>query len=165
MIIGIDPGLNGAVAMINGNHAEVHDLPVMTEPGAKKTKTIDEVTLYHLIEKFERQTDDLAQVFIERVGTMPGQGIASAFNFGRGVGKIEGALAPFTWMTLNYLRPAEWKKAVGIGAGSAKDASLTLARRQFPMLHEQLNLKKHDGRAEALLIALAGKKKGTKHED
>jgi crossover junction endodeoxyribonuclease RuvC len=37
--------------------------------------------------------------------------------------------------------------------GKNKDASRAMAMRLWPGLREQLELKKHDGRAEALLLA------------
>jgi hypothetical protein len=50
---------------------------------------------------------------------------------------------------IELVTPSVWKRALGLGKD--KDASLHKARLLFPMA--ELHLAKHDGRAEALLIA------------
>ena len=55
-------------------------------------------------------------------------------------------------MPLTLVRPQEWKAHYGLG--SDKNDSLELARRYYPDV--DLHLKKHHGRAEALLIARYG---------
>ena len=48
----------------------------------------------------------------ELVSAMPGQGVTSMFNFGRGVGRIEGALTARE-IPLELIRPVEWTAAYG----------------------------------------------------
>jgi hypothetical protein len=84
---------------------------------------------------------------VERVSSRPGQGIASAFGFGVGFGPILSVLQ--TLRLPLELMPAVWKR--GMGLGSDKKAALDKARLLFP--DAELHLAKHDGRAEALLIA------------
>lgn len=52
---------------------------------------------------------------------------------------------------LNKVPPSTWKAELGLT--SDKNKSLELARELFPEAKEYLKLKKHDGRAEALLLA------------
>ena len=79
---------------------------------------------------------------------MPGQGIASSFQFGVGFGSILSVLQALH-VNIEFVTPAVWKKSYGLGTD--KHASLHKGRLLFPTA--DLHLAKHDGRAEALLIA------------
>lgn len=83
---------------------------------------------------------------------MPGQGVTSMFNFGQGYGVIKGVLAGIG-VPYKDATPQKWKKACGL-IGSDKDAARLLAIELFP--DAELHLKKHGGRADALLIAKFG---------
>ena len=48
-------------------------------------------------------------VFIEKVHSMPGQGVASMFNFGKGYGIWIGILAALK-ISKTLVTPQEWKK-------------------------------------------------------
>ena len=56
--------------------------------------------------------NDSEFVVAELVSAMPGQGVTSMFNFGRGVGRIEGALA-VRGIPLLLIRPVEWTAKYG----------------------------------------------------
>ncbi len=84
---------------------------------------------------------------------MPRQGIASAFQFGVGFGSVLSVLQALH-ISLEFVTPAVWKRAYGLSRD--KHASLFKARLMFPTA--ELNLAKHDGRAEALLIAEYGRR-------
>ena len=79
---------------------------------------------------------------------MPGQGIASSFQFGVGFGSILGVLQALH-IRIELVTPSSWKRSYGLSKD--KHASLHKARLLFPTA--ELHLAKHDGRAEALLIA------------
>jgi hypothetical protein len=79
---------------------------------------------------------------------MPAQGIASAFQFGVGFGSLLGVLQALH-IRIELVTPAVWKRSYGLGKD--KHASLHKARLLFPTA--DLHLAKHDGRAEALLLA------------
>lgn len=85
---------------------------------------------------------------VERVSAMPRQGIASAFTFGVGLGSILATLQTLR-LPIELVTPSSWKLALGLGKD--KRASLDKARLLFPSA--DLTLAKHDGRAEALLLA------------
>ena len=89
-----------------------------------------------------------AVICIEDVHSMPGQGVASTFKFGRAVGAIC-AVADMKFGVWHIVSPQRWKKAMGVSQD--KDSSLTLARELWP--NAPLTRKKDHGRAEALLIA------------
>lgn len=152
MIVGIDPGASGAIAFFDpkGGTLHVHDMPVMEIERSGKTKReISPTLLANILH------DDHGHniVWIEKVGAMPGQGVSSMFQFGRGVGMIEGVIAA-EGLSLNYVTPQAWQKAVGVRGG--KDGSRLRAMELFPKYSDLFRLKKWDGRAEAALIAWYG---------
>jgi len=51
-------------------------------------------------------------VVAEAVSAMPGQGVTSMFNFGRGVGRVEGVMAAIG-IELILIRPVEWTVRYG----------------------------------------------------
>ena len=148
-IIGIDPGLTGAIAVISED-AYLFDMPVM----AKSTKgnQIDGAGLTSLLSGCKEAG---TIVFLEQVGAMPKQGVTSMFNFGHGYGIVQGVLyalcIPFQLVT-----PQKWKKYHGL-IGKQKDMARTLCIQTHPELSGQLKRKKDIGRADALLIAEYGK--------
>jgi crossover junction endodeoxyribonuclease RuvC len=90
---------------------------------------------------------------VEKVGAMPGQGVSSMFSFGRSVGIIEGVLAALQVPT-TFITPQAWQKA--IGAAKGKDGSRQRCMELFPRDSHLFARVKDDGRADAVLIALAG---------
>jgi crossover junction endodeoxyribonuclease RuvC len=79
---------------------------------------------------------------------MPGQGIASSFQFGVGFGSILSVLQAMH-ISIAFVTPAVWKRFHGLSKD--KRASLHKARLMFPSA--ELHLAKHEGRAESLIIA------------
>lgn len=146
--IGIDPGLSGAIACLDsqGTLVWLDDLPVVRWD---KLAWIDGNALLGMI---LRNTQAPRRAFVERVNAMPKQGVASSFQFGAGFGSILGCLGAMA-IPISLVRPGEWKKALRL-AGKDKGAALDRARLLWPTA--DLRLKKHDGRAEALLIAAWG---------
>jgi crossover junction endodeoxyribonuclease RuvC len=92
------------------------------------------------------------QAALEKVGARPGDGGTSAFRFGDSYGQARAVLQV---MGVPYLRaiPAVWKRRFGL-IGQDKDAARLLAIQRFPAAAFQLQRKKDNGRADALLIAL-----------
>ena len=147
--VGIDPGLGGAVAVIGpGHYVRLYDVPILM---LTKKREYDLASMVSIFSAFSLEVS-LGQVHValELVHAMPGQGVTSMFTFGRGTGLWEGILAglglPYTKIT-----PQRWKKAMLDGMPKEKDASVVRAKQLFP--GADLRLKKHHGRADALLIA------------
>jgi len=148
-VIGIDPGISGAISVFsrfpNTLH-DVFDMPTLeVDSGKTKKRHISASGLRDILVSFPT-----AHVVIEKVGAMPGQGVSSMFNFGRSAGIIEGVVAALR-MPHTYVTPATWTKAVGRAAG--KDASRMRAMELFPTRAELFKRAKDDGRADAALIA------------
>lgn len=145
--IGVDPGLTGAVVAILPDGAiEFHDMPVLE---IKKKTQLDYAGLAHILRRYADRGE--ATAAIELVGAMPGQGVSSMFKFGQVYGA---ALATLATLQIPYqcVTPPVWKRAFRL-VGEDKDASRSRALEMFPACVEHLRLKKHHGRADALLIA------------
>lgn len=145
--IGIDPGLSGAVAVILPDGAiEFHDMPVLE---VKKKQTLDYAGLAHILRRYPNRGECMAA--IEFVSAMPGQGVSSMFKFGQVYGA---ALATMATLQIPYrtVTPPVWKRAFRL-VGCDKDESRARALELFPVCTEYLRLKKHHGRADALLMA------------
>jgi crossover junction endodeoxyribonuclease RuvC len=145
IIIGIDPGLTGACALLGGSGGDMlglFDLPVARD---HKRTWIDGRELRLRLLPGEPY---VCRTFVEAVHAMPKQGVSSAFQFGCGFGSIIGCLQTLG-MPIEFVPPTQWKKDLNLAR--EKSAALDKARLLFPAA--ELHLKKHDGRAEALLIA------------
>lgn len=158
LIIGIDPGLSGAIALVNGTTGRlysVHDLP--TKIVRKKTR-LDLEALDGMLPAYS--ADD-AHAVVELVGSMPRQGVASAFNFGFTTGAIHGLLTAHG-IAIHPVPPQVWKFSVGLRAvpdavaRDRKNASRQLASQLFPGDAHRFARAKDDGRAEAALLAWYG---------
>ena len=152
-IIGIDPGLSGAVAVLTGSDSlRILDMPTVTVERNGKSKR--QVSASELAAIFANFNSNDTHVFVEKVSAMAGQGVTSVFSFGRSFGMIEGILAAFK-LPVTYVAPATWVKAVGRGQG--KDASRARAMELFPNNQADFKRVKDDGRSDAALIAYWGK--------
>lgn len=159
LFLGIDPGASGAVALINGDApATFWDTPVVHIKSGKKTKTeMDAAAAAALLSNIGRDYGDSVFVTIEKVNSMPGQGVASMFSFGKNFGTWLGILAALK-IPHQQVSPVSWKKSMMPDMGKNKDASRVKAMQLFPISQRDLYLKKHHGRADALLIAEYGRR-------
>ena len=155
IVIGIDPGITGAVAAINdGDVVEVWDTPTSQTKVGKKTKT--DYMPSEMSEIFAGYPPSYVHVFIESVHAMPGQGVCSMFGFGKGFGLWLGILAALK-MPRTLVTPQAWKKEMMQGMRD-KDAARIRAQELFPSLTEKLSRKKDIGRADAILICEYGRR-------
>ena len=91
-IIGIDPGLSGAIAILENNKVEkIFDIPVMPE-GKKNKRQLNSAQLVKLLKDNVSNKEEVA-IVVEHVTAMPGQGVTSMFNFGQTFGAIKGICA------------------------------------------------------------------------
>lgn len=148
MILAIDPGASGALAFFDhvSGTLEVIDMPVVNvERGGKAKREISPALLAQVVRSMPA-----SRCVVEKVGAMPGQGVSSMFQFGRGVGMIEGVTASLG-LPLHYVTPQRWQKDVGVRGG--KDGARLRAIELFPAYASLFARKKDDGRADAALIA------------
>jgi crossover junction endodeoxyribonuclease RuvC len=145
MIIGIDPGLSGAIAWVadTGHLVRVADMPTIEINGKKR------ISAQVLTSMLEEHDDLIKLVALEEPGAMPGQGVSSMFNFGYSCGLIAGVCAGLK-LPMAFYRPAVWKRRAGVPAD--KGAVRQMAQRMFPGCRD-FDRVKDDGRAEAALLA------------
>lgn len=161
--LGIDPGLDGAVAGVydgTDQHGKpfVFDTPTLKTGRRESRARVNIKREYDLVtirEILQQQVSHGIYAAIEHVHSMPGQGVRSMFSMGYGVGIWEAMLAS---LGIPYVRvgPQQWKNEMlrAHGVGTLKDASVLRAKQLFPSIN--MNGTKggaRDGRAEALLIA------------
>jgi len=151
IILGIDPGLSGALAFYDteANTIDVIDMPCVELMRNKKLKR--EVSANMLAEHLDGRA--VAGAFLERVNAMPGQGVSSVFSFGRSAGVVEGVVAACR-IPLTLVIPQTWQKVMNVRDG--KDASRERAMQLFPASADLFARKKDDGRSDAALIAVYG---------
>ena len=151
MILAIDPGAHGALAFFTpgAGTLEVIDMPIVeVKRGAKMKNEISPQMLAALIGARKP-----GMAILEKVGAMQGQGTSSMYQFGRGVGMLEGVLAALHVPT-SYVTPQKWQREVGMRDG--KDGARARAAELFPAYAQMFARKKDDGRADASLIAYWG---------
>ena len=151
-IIGIDPGISGAICFFNdGKIIDVIEMPSMSE-GKKNKKQVNGNQLYNEIKFHISQINQQEiSVVVEHVTAMPGQGVTSMFNFGQSFGILKG-LCSAMQLPVYFVRPAKWKKYFSL-INSEKDASRTRAIEIFPYFSSQLARKKDSNKADAILLA------------
>lgn len=166
--IGIDIGLTGAVAAVDGRGtASVRDIP--TTPDGKGRR-IDGRGLLLLIREFVPIGEAALLVFEDVRARSIGNGgkatnsMASQGSMMRSRGIVEG-VADITRLEVKVVQPQAWKRHLGLlmkreeGEKTAayerrkKEASADAARQRFPLVADQLKRVKDHNRAEALLIA------------
>ena len=149
-IIGIDPGLSGAIAILEDNKVkEVFDMPVMSD-GKKNKRQLNSAQLVKIL-KDNIKDDANTVMVVEQVNAMPGQGVTSMFNFGQTFGAIKGICAALG-LPIFFVRPSKWKKHFEL-INSSKDSSRTKAIEMYPNLSNQLAKKKDVNKSDAILIA------------
>ena len=149
-IIGIDPGLSGAIAILEDKKVfSVSDMPVMAE-GKKNKRQLNSAQLVNIIRENTNPKEDIA-VVVEQVNAMPGQGVTSMFNFGQTFGAIKGICAALGF-PIFFVRPSKWKKHFNL-INSSKDSSRTKVIEMYPSLSSQLAKKKDVNKSDAILIA------------
>lgn len=142
VILGVDPGLvSGAWGLIDhhGGYMACGAIPHVD-------RRIDVVLWRQLLLMAVGRQDVV--VALENVHSMPGQGVASTFAFGRAVGAINAVLDLLQWRA-TLAEPRTWKRKMGVTAD--KSTSLVLARSLWPAA--PLVRAKDHGAAEALLLA------------
>jgi hypothetical protein len=151
IFIGIDPGKDGAMAVLRSSDTCCSWADVCPFDRDGFTRALALVA---------HDMHDGAQVsaVLEHVGAMPGQGSVSMFNFGQNFGWIQGVLDAHR-IPYELVRPQKWKKV--FSCTSDKNSSVEVARRLFPHIDLRRTpkcTKPHDGICEALLMASYAKR-------
>ena len=150
IIFGIDPGISGAISVLeNKKVIEVFDMPTMID-GKKNKKQVNGAQVTNIIKERLDDEKEIA-VVVEHVNAMPGQGVTSMFNFGQSFGVIKGICSALS-LPIHFVRPTKWKKHFNL-IKTNKDASRTKVIQIYPEISSKLSRKKDANKADAILIA------------
>jgi crossover junction endodeoxyribonuclease RuvC len=152
IVLGIDPGLDGAIAVLTeaGELVAIHDMPTL-EDGAKGRRAVNPALFASII-----YGSHATLAFCELVWPRPTDSTTEAFSFGRSRGIIERVLATAA-IPLTMVAPPVWKRALGIAAGKEnKDSARSVAISRWPEKAALFARKCDCDRAEAALIGIAG---------
>ena len=143
-VVGVDPGLTGAMAALNGAGVALFDLPVSK----------GELDGYALCAELvlANEIDPIDAVFVEETHAMPKNGSKANYSQGFSFGSIVTAVR-IAKLPLHRVAPSTWKTKMGL-RGKTKEASRHLAAELWPLA--EFRLVKHHNRAEAALIARYG---------
>jgi crossover junction endodeoxyribonuclease RuvC len=154
LIVGIDPGLAGAIAVLDGQDVRLLvDLPVHRIGVAHKKALRAELDL-HTLHALLAEHAPYTHAFVEKVAARPGQGTVSMFRFGVAFGSITGLLVAMG-VPMTMVQPKDWQRHHGIGP--APDAARQRAVQLYPQTAPQLARKCDAHKADALLLAVYGR--------
>lgn len=158
-VLGIDPGATGAIVLLRGDKLNVCDMPfVLIKRGKRMVKHTDAAMLAGIIKEYMPD-----HAWVEKVHSMPNQGVSSTFAFGRCVGVIEGVLAGLG-IPMSFVTPQAWQKELKL-IKKGKGATRQRASELWPYKAKAFRLVKHDGRADAAMIARYGRRQLRKDRD
>ena len=154
IILGVDPGVTGGLALLActqlRTEAHVKLLDAILMPVTRQYTTKPTLDWGALLRWMRTYWPDIG--VIENVHAMPAQGVSSSFQFGRVFGGAE-MIIQERCTTVVYAEPRIWKKHFGIIKHN-KGVSTVIATELYG--DEFWPLKKHEGVAEAALIATWG---------
>lgn len=110
-ILGVDPGINGAIAIYKNDNFEFYNIPTMTKKSGKKNKKI--IDLNKLTEILKNNIDNTFIAIIEDVHAFPKQGAVSTFNFGEAKGIMLG-LCSSLCREIKLISPQAWTKKFNV---------------------------------------------------
>ena len=150
IIFGIDPGVSGAIGILeNKKVIEATDMPTMID-GKKNKRQVNGAQVANIIRERLHNNKEVV-IVVEHVNAMPGQGVTSMFNFGQSFGVIKGICSALS-LPIYFVRPTKWKKYFNL-IKTNKDASRTKVIEIYPKISSELSRKKDSNKADAILIA------------
>ncbi len=96
--MGIDPGMSGGIAIVRRGSTEAMKMP--------QTET-------DINAAFSNDDHDIDFAVIEKVHSMPDQGVSSSFKFGMNYGFLRAMLIAHK-IPFEEVNPRDWQKALGI---------------------------------------------------
>lgn len=147
--IGVDPGKKGGVAIIFRDKVSVYPW----DDGEFVEKMAD------MRGRANMGAEPIIAA-VEKVGSMPKQGVVSTFSFGQSFGFILGVLTAFG-IPYQLVPPRKWKAEFGL-LNTEKQDSVVVAKRLFPnvsLLPTERCRKESDGMSDALLMAEYARRK------
>lgn len=136
--IGIDPGKSGGIAVIDRGAIRLCKL------------NYTEADVAEFLREASREWDKKA--YIERVHSMPKQGVASSFRFGESYGFLRGLLIGLK-IPFETVAPGVWQRNLRCLSKGDKNVTKARAQELFP------SVKVTHAIADALLIAEFGRRR------
>lgn len=165
IVIGIDPGLKGGIALI-----DIHDVVIAADKlptvpiktGNKTKQELDMSAILMYINSYMLKYKPVLCV-LEAVHAMPGQGVTSMFTFGMGYGMLRGILAALNLQVM-LVSPVSWKAAVLADNTHDKGGAIAYCKEHYPYvsLIPKGKRKPQDGIADAICLAKYGLTSNTK---
>jgi hypothetical protein len=182
LLIGIDPGLDGGIAIIGLPIKGIRDeesIWACTMPTKEhytgKGREIDVRMVRSVIDGHRlfsnpvvpgrdwggpdvgREAVLIAIESVRNINKGRKMGASTMFAFGDGFGKLRALLELESWATL-YVTPQTWQKVVLLGKnkGDSKKAALSFVSRRYPAVELKASAKckkPHDGKVDALCLA------------
>jgi hypothetical protein len=162
-VLGIDPGVTGAWAVVECQPdskgvppavLRLGDLPVKTVRMSRRdAKRLDVEALDDLLGELLSADSGIDRVFVERLTGAPGITSTTAFSLGWTAAVLDTLLTRHGWKGYKATHPSAWKRALMVpadkSAAKARATKLFRSDRHWPQ-------EKDHNRAEAALIALYG---------
>jgi hypothetical protein len=147
LFVGVDPGSQGCIVVLRGRK------PPATEDVCRLHKHTDhEIADFVRELRIEMRSGTPVFALLEKVHSMPRQGVRSTFAFGKNYGFVTGLLTAFR-IPLTLMTPQEWQKKIKQSNKKMKGPELKkflkgIAQRLYP---EGITIT--NDVADALLIA------------
>lgn len=159
VVIGIDPGMSGGIALLSRRTGNLVDCMRMPLLDIGKRQLIDVNAISDMVSKLDVDWPVSVHIVLEAVHSMPAQGVASTFKFGRAAGSVEAwALRRAGNTNVSFVSPRKWKGDLKLT--SDKRSSLAMAALLWPEPPGTIKGKpvswdvlRNDGIAEAALVA------------
>jgi len=146
-VLGVDPGLDGALAIHDGASLTVYDMPVVQ--ARSRGRELDHTELARILDA----AGHLDHAVLEQAWPRPGEAASRAAKQGATWGAVRGVIAA-QFIPITVVSPQKWAKALHVAKG--KDASRARASELMPAHAHLWQRKRDDGRAEAALMAVYG---------
>jgi crossover junction endodeoxyribonuclease RuvC len=151
--IGIDPGISGAIVVLEDNTPVEWALMPTMKIGSQNR--VNAVALAALLREYiHRYPEQPVTAYVEQVHAMPKQGVSSMFSFGHSCGVIAGVLGAFE-IPVTYVTPQMWKMRAHL-TNKDKDAARSLAIQMWPHWRELDKKGQGQALADAALLARYG---------
>jgi crossover junction endodeoxyribonuclease RuvC len=153
IVVGIDPGKNGAIAILPAK-GFIPDGPWMMPVSTFGQR--EHVCPHGLLKIFEHLNAEyeVLNVAIENVQPWPKESALSGFSIGRGLGAMLGLLTALR-ISHSIIPVREWKAEILRGTTKDKDAAIAFVSQRYPLINltPPPKRKPHDGIADAVCLA------------
>jgi len=148
-ILGIDPGLTGALVMLEDDQPiEWMEMPTYVVGSSNRVNCA-------ALASWIKHLPWLDGACVELTGARPGQGVTSMYTFGHACGSVSGVLGALE-VPVTMVTPQSWKKRAGLTIKD-KDEARSKAIQIWPHWRDLDKKGKGQALADAALIAKHGR--------